>query len=300
MDGRLILLIPSLCSAGQFIDKEPMGNTSYLNARYLNHSIGRFISQDPRQQYNSHYIYGNGRVILFSDPTGEMMEEPDLMASIQKKTSVSTIPIKEDLSGLSVKLDSAKVTGHNLFVNPDTLVTSDASNTTVYVNYNKTKPIIDPEHLVEKEDRLAYKMIKSNNDAQVVRSSHSPEISEQDRVQHNKMKSDELLSMHRSVFISNAKVIDKHYPGMTSAQRSIMSLRAADADFWAYKGVRDKVLSGAADSRERSVLNNYHNKLSFNTAENIAEITRIGKMPMNNKSYNEMLSELVGYYVNRW
>ncbi|GFO72883.1 hypothetical protein BJAS_P3419 [Bathymodiolus japonicus methanotrophic gill symbiont] len=67
---KAILLYPAILPAGEFIDKQSMGNTSYLNARYLNHNLGRFLNQDVLQEYNGHYSYQKGDVILFSDPTG--------------------------------------------------------------------------------------------------------------------------------------------------------------------------------------------------------------------------------------
>lgn len=67
---KVITLCPVLSYAGQFIDKESMGNTSYLNARYLNHNLGRFLNQDALQEYNGHYSYQHGDVMLFSDPSG--------------------------------------------------------------------------------------------------------------------------------------------------------------------------------------------------------------------------------------
>ena len=296
MVGRLMLLIPTLCSAGQFLDNPDIGNTSYLGARYLNHSTGRFITQDPMHQYNSHYIYGNGRAIVYSDPTGMMMEESGLISVGEERSSISTIPVKEDLSSISVKLDEAKVKGHELFVNDSTLLTSEASSLGIYVNYHKVKPIIDHEHLIEDDDKLAYKRITSGNHAQVVRKSRTPDVSDDERIRYNKMKSHELLSMGRSLYISNSRTIDDNYPRMTEAEKQTMSTRQANVDFQRYRAVREKVMNGTANSVDRSIISEYYNKLSFNTVANIVEIIRIGKLPMNKKSYSDMLSELIGYY----
>lgn len=67
-----LLLLPCLCEAAQFIDLPDIGNNSYLNARYLNHTTGRFLTQDDKKQFKSHYVYGNGRIIKTSDPSGNM------------------------------------------------------------------------------------------------------------------------------------------------------------------------------------------------------------------------------------
>ena len=67
---KVITLCPAILQAGQFIGKESIGNTSYLNNRYLNHNLGRFLNQDVLQEYNGHYSYQKGDVVLFSDPTG--------------------------------------------------------------------------------------------------------------------------------------------------------------------------------------------------------------------------------------
>lgn len=89
---KLIILVPSLSYAGMFLDKPTEHNTSYLEARYLNHTTGRFISQDKEQEYTSHYAYGTGRVILLSDPTGLMWEQEiiDAQRIIESKEFVTT------------------------------------------------------------------------------------------------------------------------------------------------------------------------------------------------------------------
>ncbi|WP_140414090.1 hypothetical protein [Bathymodiolus platifrons methanotrophic gill symbiont] len=65
-------LLPNIAQADRFIDRPRSGNISHLNTRYLNLITGRFLTQDIRKQFFSHYVYGNGRVILSSDPSGEV------------------------------------------------------------------------------------------------------------------------------------------------------------------------------------------------------------------------------------
>lgn len=65
---------------------DSMGNNSYLNARYLSHTTGRFITQDYYQQFNSHYVYGNGRIIKLSDRTGNMLGQGDVVGYSAQRT----------------------------------------------------------------------------------------------------------------------------------------------------------------------------------------------------------------------
>ncbi|GAW86426.1 hypothetical protein bplSymb_SCF02607P002 [Bathymodiolus platifrons methanotrophic gill symbiont] len=73
----LFLLFPmasSIAIGSRFIDHGNEMNLIYLESRYLNPTIGRFITQDVVKQYSSHYNYGDGRVILFSDTSGKMWD----------------------------------------------------------------------------------------------------------------------------------------------------------------------------------------------------------------------------------
>lgn len=67
----LSLLVPLCVSANpRFIDSESTRNVAHTGARHLSLVTGRFLSQDDRKQYFSHYNYGVGDVIKLSDPTG--------------------------------------------------------------------------------------------------------------------------------------------------------------------------------------------------------------------------------------
>ena len=83
-----LLFMPCACSAGCFLDNPDIGNNSYLNARYLNHTTGRFLTQDDKKQFKSHYLYGNGDVIKKSDPSGNMFG--DLFNSLGSVSAVET------------------------------------------------------------------------------------------------------------------------------------------------------------------------------------------------------------------
>lgn len=108
---KVITLCPVLSHAGQFIDKESMGNTSYLNARYLNHNLGRFLNQDALQEYNGHYSYQHGDVMLFSDPSGLTSSDDEggiievLFEEIDEELSKKTPPPKEEVTKEAGKED---------------------------------------------------------------------------------------------------------------------------------------------------------------------------------------------------
>lgn len=68
----ILILLSPIVSANGFLGTNNLGNTSYLNARYLSHTTSRFLTQDTRKQFKSTYVYGNGRVISYSDPSGNM------------------------------------------------------------------------------------------------------------------------------------------------------------------------------------------------------------------------------------
>ncbi|GFO72925.1 hypothetical protein BJAS_P3462 [Bathymodiolus japonicus methanotrophic gill symbiont] len=68
-----LLLAPCISHAGMFIDRDDIGNLSYLESRHLSHTTCRFLTQDSKKQYSSHYNYGSGNIITHSDPTGNMI-----------------------------------------------------------------------------------------------------------------------------------------------------------------------------------------------------------------------------------
>lgn len=147
MDRVLILLIPSLCSAGQFLDNPDLGNNSYLNARYLNHTLGRFITQDDKKQFNSLYAYGNGRVIKWSDPSGNMMNEDievEAVASVRSKSDGVT---KEHVSAVAVKDDAHNILDKSNFIRPESTFSH------VSTNRRKANEILSMSKSLEIESR---------------------------------------------------------------------------------------------------------------------------------------------------
>ncbi|GFO72939.1 hypothetical protein BJAS_P3476 [Bathymodiolus japonicus methanotrophic gill symbiont] len=57
-------------SSPRFIDRDHTNNVYHLDHRHYSLLTGRFLTQDPKKQYSSHYAYGSGDVIAHSDPTG--------------------------------------------------------------------------------------------------------------------------------------------------------------------------------------------------------------------------------------
>lgn len=103
-----LLIIPSLCNAGQFLDLPDIGKSSYLNARYLSHATGRFITQDLKKQYFGEYNYGNGRVIKGSDPSGEMWESGIVYDLVDLGNEVGSAATTEEITPLNPENTSAR------------------------------------------------------------------------------------------------------------------------------------------------------------------------------------------------
>lgn len=88
-----------------FIDHQYTNNVVYLNARHLNPSLGRFLSQDTHKQFRAEYVYGNGSVILHSDPTGNMIplggeaeaEVTESAISTEKPNQETLVKVKSGL-----------------------------------------------------------------------------------------------------------------------------------------------------------------------------------------------------------
>lgn len=93
----IISLIPGMVYGGNFLDHQQGGNISYLDHRYLNNLTGRFLTQDPKKQYSSHYNYGSGNVINHSDPTGLITEaETAAYFAILRSTSTSAKELEKE------------------------------------------------------------------------------------------------------------------------------------------------------------------------------------------------------------
>ena len=239
------LIIPLPVNAGYFIGKQDIGNNSYLDARYLNHSIARFITKDSAKEFKSHYTYGNGRIIVNSDPTGKMLYE-EVVTTEQSFSQAQAPIVEEDVYKLKPKEQS----------------TPSKANKSVIVSSPKVGV-----------------------------------MSESYKTYYNRAKAKELLSMSRSLEISIGNLYDKHYAGQfTERQRMVRTRSAVSREMTDYVDMRVRKKQGKASLRELTVLDNYYKKLSLNTVENNQAIQDIGEMPMNSKSYTDMLNELIGYF----
>ena len=117
-----LVFIPYVCIAGEFIGMKDIGNNSYLDARYLNHSIGRFITQDPIKQFNSQYAYGNGRIIVHSDPSGLMMADDEFFSSMSDVRIKETKENEEYVRKVSrdIEVSQGAISKHSNVIKPET------------------------------------------------------------------------------------------------------------------------------------------------------------------------------------
>lgn len=131
---RLLLLIPNICFGGQFLDNLDMGNMSYLNDRYLSHSTGRFISQDSIKQFKSHYVYGDGHIIKYSDPSGDMLWEGELEGELfNMNSSSSSVMTNEKAVPITYRDDSSHIKVDSDVITPQYEITEKSGS---LVSYN--------------------------------------------------------------------------------------------------------------------------------------------------------------------
>lgn len=116
-------------SSPRFLGLEYTNNVVHLGARHLSLITGRFLNQDLKKQYLSHYNYGKGDIMTVPDPTGygggmsqmKKMEEifdKTVANSIQetraevltkeniRKTKAKNNPKREELKNPTIETDS--------------------------------------------------------------------------------------------------------------------------------------------------------------------------------------------------
>lgn len=92
-------MLSSAIDEPKFLGEEYTSNVSHLGARHLSLVTGRFLTQDIKKQYSSHYNYGNGDIIVNSDPSGytltqdmkdafDAVEESEKAAEKAKKDTI--------------------------------------------------------------------------------------------------------------------------------------------------------------------------------------------------------------------
>ncbi|GFO77179.1 hypothetical protein BPLS_P5452 [Bathymodiolus platifrons methanotrophic gill symbiont] len=156
----LLLIIPNLVIAGNFIDRPDLYNLSCLNARYLNHITGRFLTQDSKKQFYSHYLYGDGRVILYADPSGNMIPGDVIGEEIAGSSDTKTTEISENISPVKGKNKAQRVSKSNEIIKAISTVNTDhdQANYKPYDDYsNNSSPDEVLYHHVKKEYRQLVK-----------------------------------------------------------------------------------------------------------------------------------------------
>ena len=121
----LSLSVP-LHASPMFLDLEYTSNVVHLGARHLSLITGRFLNQDPKKQYLSHYNYGKGDIMTVPDPTG-YGEESLVRAIVEDTQEKSVTPLKEDIQSVKTKDVSAKSSEENAVITPKSPIDTDNS-----------------------------------------------------------------------------------------------------------------------------------------------------------------------------
>lgn len=155
----LIILLPSISYGGNFIDRSAYGNLSHLDHRYMNSSIGRFISQDLKKEYKSQYNYTNGNVIIVSDPTGLKGQNGE---SSDEETEVVMEIVDNTVTSLAEELQQVKIKTPD--TNPVTKKDYAKHNSEVIVNHqNFTETQSDEEGALEESNKHRSETIKKRS-----------------------------------------------------------------------------------------------------------------------------------------
>ena len=121
IDLLLVAIIESYSESPKFLDKEMTSSVVHLGARHLSLTTGRFLTQDPKQEYLSHYNYGKGDIMTVSDPTG-YGEDEDIIKAIQsaldQTDKIISDSIQENMTkvtietkGVRLKINNSVITG---------------------------------------------------------------------------------------------------------------------------------------------------------------------------------------------
>lgn len=164
----LIILLPSISYGGNFIDRSAYGNLSHLDHRYMNSSIGRFISQDLKKEYKSQYNYTNGNVIIVSDPTGlkgkngESSDEESEETEETEETEVLIQIVDNTVTSIAEELQQVKIKAPD--TNPVTKKDYSRHNSEVIVNHqNFTETQSDEEGSLEESNKHRSETIKKRS-----------------------------------------------------------------------------------------------------------------------------------------
>lgn len=241
-----LLIIPSLCNAGRFLDLPDIGSTSYLNARYLSHATGRFITQDPRKEYFSQYNYGNGSVIKGSDPSGEMWEPGIVYDLVDLGNEVGSAATKEEITPLNPENTSAHAKDKGRVI-----VAKGKPSRSTYFDFRQTELNRTQEQINRERRQLDLRQDALNDyQRKVDMGRHEAGIQPQNMVKKVEVKQDSLLkrptppSRHLRGFPSRI-IIDMGAPSEEelTAIRDLSKIRGAiEQNNVRFRGQMDKLM----------------------------------------------------------
>ncbi|GFO72884.1 hypothetical protein BJAS_P3420 [Bathymodiolus japonicus methanotrophic gill symbiont] len=186
-----------------FIDHQYTSNIVYLESRHLSTSLGRFITQDVKKQFYSHYNYGNGTVILHSDPTGNLTP---LGSEVEDEVAESAIssskPNEDNATHVGVAIDpKLTASNHLVILSGDVRARAAISrNLDKYVSHidvtDSTRAKIKKD-LLETAVRRFHELSEKDAKGELEHSIHSNSITERQE-----------LSMYRDIMSRNNKEME--------------------------------------------------------------------------------------------
>ena len=115
----LMIMLSSAIDGPKFLGEEYTSNVSHLGARHLSIVTSRFLTQDTKKQYSSHYNYGNGNIIVNSDPSGYTLTQDikdafDAVEEVEKSDEIAKKDtINENITHITVHGRPNKLTVTN-------------------------------------------------------------------------------------------------------------------------------------------------------------------------------------------
>lgn len=293
-----LLLTPCIGYAGMFLDKPIKGNISYLEARYLNHTTGRFISQDIEQQYDSHYAYGIGRVIISSDPTGMMWQQQfedsaniaeysyrTAMESISKEIVESNLETisEEPLSKLSVTNGNVTTVKHSSHSQPfvateGSRIVAKSSSLDQWIAHNRVDSI-------DAKPRQAASYNGSTN-------SDDSSIRQEMALRHQSKK---LISMTRSIHLSVVDDMESDNLDFNQIDMGSGSMTKAMHKDW--KEVVNRYKNFKQEPLDTRKIDDFYKRLDYNSITKERKIRRLARQYK--MKFQDMNEKLKHYYMER-
>lgn len=293
-----LLLTPCITYAGMFLDKPTKGNISYLSARYLNHTTGRFITQDIEQQYDSHYSYGIGRVIISSDPTGMMWQQ-----QFEDSANIAEYSYRADMESISKEI--LESTLETISEEPLSKLSVTNGNVTTVKHSSHSQPFIATEgsRIVAKSSSLDQWVARNRLDSidtkpkQAEPYNGSTDLDEKNIRQEMELriKSKKLISMTRSIHLSivdNMESDNMDFSQIDSGSRS--KVRSMHKDWHdvvnRYKNFKQEPL----DTRK---IDDFYKRLDYNSVTKERKIRRLARQYK--MKFEDMNEKLKNYYMER-